>query len=228
MSAKFTDLQIIARAVLDAPPKTVTESCIIQVLDSALESDAVIAQWPDSIPADWKSEPAYRFDIPAEIPRMAFVYGDRVDLYYDLWVAGVWSNYRSTRIMIQSIVLDCIFRVTLHESPQLIRQFAHAMEVSQQLVDDLCASVPFHIGTKMEGGPSNDAGVVYPYHATKGDVQRRASAALGGWHLVEPLKVAMKVKCLREGQREWLKQQLIRIGNVYSTNLLDERDSAKQ
>ncbi len=227
MSAKFADLQVVAGAVLEAPPKTATEHCIMQVLKSAVEIDAVLAQWPESIPAGWDWLPAFGFDCPSETPRAFFVYQDRADIYYDLWVAGIWNKYRSTRTMIQSIVLDCISRVTLVDS-KLMQQSWNAIRISQQMVDDLCGSIPYHMGTKIDGGPGNDAGIKYPFHvagATSKE-QHRASATLGGWHLIEPLRIALKVTCLRDGQKEWITQQLIRIGNIYSVNLLSKPRSS--
>lgn len=226
VSAKFADLQVVARAVLDAPSRTVTEQCVRQVLKSALEIDAVLTQWPESVPSGWEWLPAFDFDCPAETPRTCFVYQDRVDIYYDLWVAEMWNNYRITRIMVQFFVLDCISRITWADSPQLMQQSRNAMRISQQMVDELCGSVPFHLGTKIGGGLGDDAGVEYPVNATSVITknQWRASAALGGWQLIEPLRTALKVTCLREGQREWLTQQLIRIGNIYSVDLLSQTE----
>lgn len=188
----------------------------------------MLAQWIESIPVGWEWLAACAFDCPAQTPRTSFVYRDRVDIYYDLWVAGMWNYYRTTRIMVQSIVLNCISRITSADSPHLIQQSRNAMRISQQMVDDICGSVPFHMGTKIRGGPGDDAGVEYPILATsvRSNGQWRASAALGGWNLIKPLRVALKVSCLREGQREWLTQQLIRIGNMYSVDLLSRTEFA--
>ena len=70
------------------------------------------------------------------------------------------------------------------------------------MVDDLCGSVPHHTGTKLEGGPGEDAGVEYPYTAYNSlpQDQRRSPAALSGWHLIEPLKIAVELTGLCEGQ----------------------------
>ncbi len=57
--------------MLDAPPKTVTEHCINQVSSSAVDIDAVLAQWPLSIPQGWEWIPAFGFDCPAERPEIS-------------------------------------------------------------------------------------------------------------------------------------------------------------
>jgi hypothetical protein len=225
MSARVADLQVVAKALLGAPSRTVTEQCVGQVLESAVEIDAVLAEWAESsIPVGWEWLPAFSFNCPTETPRTLFVHQDRVDIYYDLWVAGLWNNYRITRIMVQSIVLDCLSRATWADSPQLMQQSRSAIRISQQMVDEICGSVPFHLGTKIGGGLGDDAGVEYPVHATSviTNNQWRASAALGGWQLIEPLRIALKVTCLREDQRQWLTQQLIRIGNILSVDLLSQ------
>ncbi len=100
----------------------------------------------------------------------------------------------------------------------------NAILVNRQMVDDICGSVPYHMGTRMNGESGDEAGVEYSFHAANATSQdqRRASAALGGWHLIEPLKIASSLTCLREYQQKWLTQQLICIGKIYPVDLLSK------
>ena len=87
------------------------------------------------------------------------------------------------------------------------------------MVDDICASLPFALGTKTFGGPGDREGIEFPYNSTQkvSEDHRRAAAALGGWHLLEPLKTSLRTtSCLREGQKEWIKGQMARIWRIYS------------
>ena len=74
------------------------------------------------------------------------------------------------------------------------------------MVNDLYGSVPYHLETKLDGGPGEDTGVEYPFNVCSDLAadQRRASAAPGGWHIIESLKIAVELTLLREGQQEWL------------------------
>lgn len=219
ITARVADLQVVSKALLGAPSRTVPEQSVAQVLKSAVEIDAMLAEWAEaSIPGGWEWLPASNFNCPTETPRTLFVHQDRIDIYYDLWVAGLWNHYRVTRIMVQSIVLDCLSRVTWADSPQLMQQSRRAVRISQQMVDELCGSVPFHLGTKMGRWLADDARVEYPVHATIVNTNNQ----LGGWQLIEPLSIALKVACLREDQRQWITQQLIRLGNIFSVDLLNQ------
>lgn len=96
------------------------------------------------------------------------------------------------------------------------------------MADDICASVPFALGTKAVAGGrgmgGSGDGVEYPYVSSQAGSKaspehRRAAVALGGWHLLDPLKSVLKMQgegVLREGQLEWVQGQMERIGRIYA------------
>ena len=86
------------------------------------------------------------------------------------------------------------------------------------MADDICASVPFHLGTKTFGGPSDRGEVQYPDDGKEkpSNDYRRSAAGLGGWFILEPLKMAAKAPALREGQQEWILKQIERIQRIYT------------
>jgi hypothetical protein len=89
----------------------------------------------------------------------------------------------------------------------------------QQEADDICACVPYHIGDRNAPGAVGDKRVTYPHpigvptplphylHAT----------AIGGYQLLDALAalVSMTVP-LREGQREWIGGQIMRVFKIYN------------
>ena len=94
-----------------------------------------------------------------------------------------------------------------------------AKQMIQELADDICGSIPFHLGTKISGTPGDTTNVEYPtdgISATTSD-HRRAASALGGWFLFPALTAAKSATCLREGQQQWISGQLKRIGKLYGT-----------
>lgn len=174
--------------------------------------------WADTVPESWAYSAASRFDCPPEVPRETFIYRDRVDVYEDSTFVSVWNSYRSHRIMVLSIMIECISQLWSHSRDSPLQEGAAALQATQELVDDICASVPYQLGTKLEGGPLDQTSAEYPYTgATKSSAeQRRAMVSLGGWNLLEPLKSALAAANLRRGQREWIKGQLQRIGRIYN------------
>ena len=164
--------------------------------------------------------PADHFDLPStSISRDAYIYKDRKDIYLDLWVQSIWNAYRSARVKVQTIILDCITWLgSSIEHQQWYWRSVYAKMITQEMVDDICASVPYALGTKTLGGPGDRDGVEFPYNGTQkvSEDHRRAAAALGGWYLLEPLKTSLKATCLAEGQKEWIKAQMERIWRIYS------------
>lgn len=87
----------------------------------------------------------------------------------------------------------------------------------QELCDDICASVPFNLGNKTFGGPSDRKEVRYPDDGISkpSEEYRKSAAGLGGRFLLDPLKMAKKAICLREGQGEWIGRQIERIQRIH-------------
>lgn len=194
---------------------------VFTLLDDATELDRQLIAWMESVPQDWKFAAAKHFKLPADVPKENFVYNDRTDVYADLSVADIWNSYRVTRLKVLSIILDCIAALPEPFDHALQSQCHFVMTTVQELADDICGSVPFHLGTRTRPGIDDKPGVEYPYTTIKAErALRLACAALGGWNLIEPnyepLRNALMVPCLRAGQREWILGQLSRIARLYA------------
>lgn len=81
---------------------------LFELLSRATQLDQKLTSWALSVPDEWEFVPAVVFEIPKSLPTQDFMYGTRVDVYSDLFVAGIWNSYRATRIRILLIVCDCI------------------------------------------------------------------------------------------------------------------------
>ena len=215
ISAQVTNLRGYADRVLQrSSPCSAWE--IDQVLQMAHQVDAKLQEWADTVPQTWSYCPATGIQCPIDVPREAFVYQDRMDFYEDVNMANVWNTYRTNRIWVHRVILACLarqdFHLKMHEVVQSARQ------TTQELVDDICASVPFHLGTKMLGDTRDRDEVQYPHRdgSYLGRAQRQACAAFGGWYLIDVLKTCLTVEGLRQGQKEWIRGQMKRIGILYS------------
>lgn len=211
-------LRSSARSILGELP---LRDRIPSLLDDAFAINQRLRNWAQSVPPEWQWFTAGFLDIPADVPREKFVYGGRIDVYFDLFVATTWNFYRAIRIKVLRIALDCFDAMCIPSHGILAGQRQTIIEDSQGLVDDICGSIPFHLGTKMTPGYLDNPSVEFPYITTKAtSVHRRAAAASGGWFLIEPysepLIVAIEATCTRDGQREWLLTQLSRIADLYN------------
>lgn len=193
---------------------------IPSLLGDAFATNQQLTNWAQSVPLDWPATAGF-LDTPADVPRERFVYCGRIDVYYDLFVATTWNFYRAIRIQVLKIALDCFDAMCIPSHGPFASQRQTIIEDLQGLVDDICGSIPFHLGTKMIPGYLDNPSVEFPYITTKAtSVHRRAAAASGGWVLVEPysepLIVAVEATCTRDGQREWLLTQLSRVADLYN------------
>ena len=221
----IADLRSCAKSAWSLPKSPESQKEVNDILEYAISVDLLVAAWAESLPPDWMWAPGDRFDLPpAPISCDAYIYKDRKDVYLDLWVESIWNAYRSARIKVQTLILRCIAWLGKSFEKDWYWRAVYATMITQEMVDDLCGSVPFALGTKTMGGPGDREGVEYPYNGTQKvtDDHRRAATALGGWHLLEPLKTSLNATCLPEGQREWIKAQMGRIWRIYSLQAATE------
>ncbi|CAI7602415.1 unnamed protein product [Penicillium discolor] len=83
------------------------------------------------------------------------VWGDSYHVYRDLSVSGIWNNARAARLIMHEMLLEAVEALEnsspgssgLHQQQIITTQ---SRQIAHQLVDDICASVPFHLGMGME------------------------------------------------------------------------------
>lgn len=224
ISAQTARFRRYAEEVLKEP-RSVSDGLLDTVLEMARVVDSKMQEWAASVPESWLPSAVTELDCPPDIPRDVFVYGDRIDLYEDVNISNIWNSYRMHRIMVLSIVLSCLSRKAkvTHALAMDDAQWAMtALQSIQQLTDDLCASVPFNLGTRTRGGTCDRPEAEYPYR--KGSAKfsmalRQAAASLGGWYMIDPLGTAMRAPGLREGQGRWMRGQIMRIARLYNVKL---------
>lgn len=217
ISAKAADLRGIARIFFETPQSPASEHEINRILYLALDIDSQLKQWAETVPDAWLWDSATGFDLPLGMPRDIFIYNDRVDYYCDLNVLDIWNSYRAKRVMILSIITDCILKIGPPYNAFLANQASYAFRTTQELIDDLCASVPYSLGTKMFGGARDRESVEYPYIGMEKFkiAQRRQVGAVGGWYLLENIKGCLSVVGVWPAQRKWLMRVMVRIGKIY-------------
>ena len=145
-----------------------------------------------------------------------------MDLYFDIHVAGIWNLYRSSRLRVLQVILNCIAALGDRFSGPLNHAKQITIKDCQALADDICGTIPLVLGTKTSFDSHSQSTVEYPYSNNRKVTRdhRKTANAIGGWMLIEPhsqpLTTAMKTPYLRKGQREWLSQQLARVMKIYN------------
>lgn len=199
-----------------------TESEILDLLSKARELDAKLLTWTRAVPLNWKPIPASI--IPASV-RRAGLYRGRGDCYTDLWVATTWNSYRDSRIVVQSIILSCLrmlstaITTTNTDFSNTSTLQTTATSTIRSLATDICACVPFLLGSQMESVQMNPYKVKYPEAEGRRvtHAHQQTAPLLGGWFILAYLgNLCTSGLCLEEEQIWWVRGQMQRILNIYT------------
>jgi len=138
------NLKFYARNLIACPRNSSTNSGIIGLICAAKKIDWELECWALTIPSESKP---WTKEVYLEQPEEVFtaeVWPGPIHQYRDLPITGVWNDYRASRIACQAVILDCINALPSHlQTDQLERMSKQAANTSQQMVDDICSSIPF-------------------------------------------------------------------------------------
>ena len=138
--------------------------------------EAQLADWEQLVPNDWK---AYR----RQIDRSVF-YLSTCDIYPTVQIATIWNVWRVCQLMVLRMRLCLLAKLRKHT---MHRTTLHGLQQSpsanlisgRELVDSICQSIPFYLGSRRGHGGMHDLvdpGVqVISYHdsAVNEDVRER-------------------------------------------------------
>ena len=139
-----------------------------------------------------------------------------VHIYQDVQIASIRNNNRVSQLLCSSVAIDCLEWLG-PESYQDDRRFKAAAYRVRYLVDDIIASVPFHLGYRLaEGGSTDGLSPQVPV-----GLHRNAMSATGGYFLVYPLYISSQMDEIPESQRKWLKVRLHFLARRYGLEQAD-------
>lgn len=190
-----------------------SSNCTDEVLERARAVDANLASWPQTLPLHWHPVRVFKDIIPKEVID-AGIYGDSCEVYPDIMICSTWNDWRVARLKVLRLMAKLSLVTSLERG--VIR--AHLINEIQMLVDGICASVPFCLGSRTEPAPLYQAEVIYP--GLKGRLNstehEKTASAYGGWYLFSPFKETMQMgPYISKCQQEWLELQLWRLAKMY-------------
>jgi hypothetical protein len=204
--ATITHLQHLANTFLVCPRLSKRNKDVEQLHYRATTLDRELSDWPHTAPKSWTCSVATNVNA---LPASHFM-PSQVHKYPDFYTARVWNIYRVSRLIIQSILLRIIS--WLPHSSATDANMSTLERSSVALVDDICASVPFLFGHKLEKmkapvpTESGDrANISQPAGPTARD---NTSTHTGRFSLIWPLYVACSVSSVPEEQKRWMRAQL--------------------
>jgi hypothetical protein len=225
------NLRALAADVLSLPNFAANPVPVLDLVRRAEEVDRNLFNWPSMIPRFWQ----YRsVDIDPETNTRNGLDeavwdvcpGITRNLYYeDIWVGSLWDTYRTSRIMVQAIIIRCgawlancsvadLRFEDMDSSFMLASECLHARNVILELLNDICASVPFHVGPRCDPFSSPNSSPPESPDSNPG-----SNIPMGGYFLVWPLFVARSVIIAPAHQRTWIQRTMREVAKRYTINL---------
>jgi hypothetical protein len=183
------------------------------ILNKATAIDDNLVSWSHCVPQHWV--PIAANFIPQSV-RNAGIYRNRCDCYSDMWIAATWNSYRDCRILVQTIKLSCLRVLSAQDLDE--RRTEAVTATIHRLADDLCASVPFFLGSQMESVRLRTHLVEYPFAETRPVTltHKQAAPLMGAWFLFAFLRNLQNSDLqLPLEQRKWVQGQINRVLGIY-------------
>ena len=175
----------------------------------ALEINSALDEWQEKLPFSWQP---YRNTQPDSIHhsiRAVGLYNGLCDVYSSTSVSHEYNGWRSHKILVLRLIRHCLQHLPPSPAHSGFISVVETDEYIQAFVDDICASVPFHLGSRTSVMLPHEH-AEYPnvpaalresadyvdstgQPATMTDQDHaRAAAAIGGWFLLTPLVVVLR------------------------------------
>lgn len=121
------------------------------LIAAARKVDNDLQEWANSLSDHWAHKTiAYTTEMPSDI-RNADRWIGPVHAYADVWTSHIWNDYRITRVFTLSIVMACCSVISPNATDLSVKALlANTHFITQGLIDDLCATVPFHMNFDLQ------------------------------------------------------------------------------
>ncbi len=188
----------------------------LRLLIDAKRVDTEVASWSLSLPTEFLFT---RMPLSSSsASKAAKSYPSNMDIYQDVTTASTWNSWRKTRIQLLKMILECATILNPPGSRTPSSDYTEALETTHQLVDDVCSSIPFHLGHhKKRLSSPGFADYPHPPGQAKWPDHFAASGAVGGWLMMPPLAFCSRQDDIPNSQRQWMLEYL-------TTFMRDPRD----
>ncbi|KAI4091892.1 MAG: hypothetical protein LQ348_002536 [Seirophora lacunosa] len=206
---------ILEVANLQVSALGLTADFALELLGKADALDQRLVAWFAIMPDEWVPSCIWG---PKSIPRSireAGLYQNHCTIHKSIWTADTLNVHSCSRIKTRQVILACLEHLN---DPVGHMTRINALATIQDLADTICASVPYHLGDRVEIRRIDDKSVQYPCtgdNATP-DAHYITAAAYGGMFLTKRLVELLKLgPLLRPGQQQWILGQMGRIRKIY-------------
>jgi hypothetical protein len=232
LTIQIPNLRYLADDFLNRPKTQSNVDLVLDLVRRCQSLDADLSLWPGTTPDSWTcqligSPPIFRKEAKKEVCDVCPGVVD-IHCYQDIWIASLWNIYRTSRIFVEAITLRCSAWLSDSSVLSLSQQdadsgsllgleYSRARTVVLDMLDGICASVPFHLGALPDDLSLN---LQRPWtQDCPAPSASRNRLPLRGYFLVLPLFVARSVIIAPEIQRGWVEGRMKLISNRFGIKL---------
>jgi hypothetical protein len=211
------NLQCLANSLLSQSAHTCRESAGVNLIRSAQNLDTDVLNWTNTLPATWSYTVTTSTNTSRDLNSLEPEFTpSQIYRYRDIYTARVWNLYRVSRLILQSIILrSTSWLLTELAFSQRDTDATSAERTSEDLVNGICASVPFlmgHDSSEVKLPVSEDFSEQKALWSQTATENASTNAQTGRYSLIWPLYIASSVPSISDSSREWMRLQLRRIG----------------
>jgi hypothetical protein len=169
-----------------------------RIVEAALHIDGELTSLANDMPNSWL------FQTISVGNKSNLVFDTSYHVYPDLWIASTWNNLRTCRLLLHQEILNQLKKFPLFTTSRYIPVNYVSATISQQMIDEICASIPqFCEGLAIH--PDHAEALTIPL---KNGIPKTAAV----YYLMWPI-MNMKDSIDSDGQRKWIVNRLRCIGN---------------
>jgi hypothetical protein len=219
LNVLVTELRADTNRAMTLIPRTPENfSKILELLRRAQELEQGYLDWIDNHTEMWHYKTIAWVDaILGSDLSSSEVYPGRVDMYSDLNIAGMWNNVRVARLFLAGIVIRCAAWIVSPIDYRTTPEYASASRLGTEMINDMIASIPFHLGWSDGQGRDNfRTGGMSGFAC--GEDHNSAGKALGAYFLAWPLFTINCSDFTTDAQRRWVIGRLKYMSEIMGLN----------
>jgi hypothetical protein len=166
------------------------------VMSMLLPLDQELELWKTNLPITWY--PTCYSSLPHVNDTQNVSFDSRYDVYPDLWVASMWNNYRTVRILIHETIM---FITLKFGSSTDYAKLDYSTVVLRAMTNEICHTVPFHLGQCVDGIEPH----LEPLKSEK------TVPVPGAYLIIWPLFLCGMLRTTPSRQRQWIASRLLHI-----------------
>jgi hypothetical protein len=189
---------------------------VVEIMRRCQAMDQAFTQWEDTLPESWRPKTvAWVDNVPGGDLTKAEVYPGRVDLYDDNLIAASWNHMRISRLFVSGLVIRCAAWMCSPVDYRTTPEYAQGARLGVDIVTDILASVPYHLGWHIDEDGSLVDGDL---SGNTGGLENGGTTALGGFLIMWPLFCVNSSDFTTDAQRKWVDGRMRIIHEVLGLN----------